>query len=213
VHRIHEELREADGSEPIGCTIRMPRLRHRGYAPGFFATRGKLERNLRLLHLRLAEAPDEASSYYYLGRDLIAGGDPEAGLAMLAEVPHHQPSDQLMAMTVWMHVTALAKLGRDAELIACVADLPEEMGVLPDVWLIQGYAYLRQQQPEAAAASFRRAMGTAVPEGSHETAGVRTWRPLLGLAAAAEAQGAWQEARTLRAQAAALGAPGDPSPS
>ena len=67
VGRIHEHWTRADGSTPPRADTGL-RIVHHGYHPELVERRSKLERNLKLLELEVQERPDDAYSWYQLGR-------------------------------------------------------------------------------------------------------------------------------------------------
>lgn len=70
--RIHEEVRRDDSQPGVWHTLPGgPHIKHVGYDPQRVVARNKIERNLRLLELQLAEAPRDTHTLYLLTRQLV----------------------------------------------------------------------------------------------------------------------------------------------
>lgn len=70
--RIHEQVVsaiEANGGKIKALTLEIA---HYGYNPSEDARKGRRERNIRLLQQSLAEEPNEASTWYFLGVEQVA---------------------------------------------------------------------------------------------------------------------------------------------
>ena len=79
--RVHEQVvRFGAPVTPIGTGIALD---HVGYTPEAIASQDKIQRNLRLLELDLADAPSDAYLHYQKGRTLFVGGDMESAITSL----------------------------------------------------------------------------------------------------------------------------------
>jgi glycosyltransferase involved in cell wall biosynthesis len=80
--RVHEQVvRYGNPVTPIATGIVLD---HVGYTPEAIASQNKIERNLRLLELDLADAPSDAYVHYQKGRTLFVAGKLEEAITSLA---------------------------------------------------------------------------------------------------------------------------------
>lgn len=86
--RVHEQVVPQDGAMYENLVLRRPvriRLHHDGYEPDIVQLRSKINRNLRLLEMMVAEEPSNPGWFLYYGRETLASGDREKAKAILLE--------------------------------------------------------------------------------------------------------------------------------
>ncbi|MGG1518327.1 glycosyltransferase [Paenibacillus oryzisoli] len=85
--RIHEQVGTAAGVFQDDTYRRAVRIRldHNGYEPSVVQSRGKLERNLRLLAQMVHDEPNNPGHLLFLGRELLAAKREEEALTVLLE--------------------------------------------------------------------------------------------------------------------------------
>ncbi|AZN39665.1 tetratricopeptide repeat-containing glycosyltransferase family 2 protein [Paenibacillus albus] len=86
--RVHEQVVPEDGEMYETSVMRRPvriRLHHDGYEPNIVQSRSKINRNLRLLEMMVAEDPSNPGWFLYYGRESLAAGDREKAKMLLLE--------------------------------------------------------------------------------------------------------------------------------
>ncbi|WNR43155.1 glycosyltransferase [Paenibacillus roseipurpureus] len=85
--RIHEQIGTAQGIYQLDTYRRAVKIRldHHGYEPAVLQSRGKLERNLRLLTLMVEEEPENPGHWLFHGRESLGLGLEEQALSSLLE--------------------------------------------------------------------------------------------------------------------------------
>lgn len=85
--RIHEQVGTNNGiyyNDTYRRAVKI-RLNHHGYEPAILQSRGKLERNLRLLQLLIQEEPENPGHWLYYGRESLGMGQEEQAYKALLE--------------------------------------------------------------------------------------------------------------------------------
>ena len=85
--RVHEQVGTNKGiyhNDIYRRAVKI-RLNHHGYEPSILQSRGKLERNLRLLKLMIQEEPENPGHWLYYGRESIGVGEQEQAYTALLE--------------------------------------------------------------------------------------------------------------------------------
>lgn len=214
--RIHEQVVSTDPDRP--ATYRWldgVTLWHYGYAPEVIAERHKLERNLALLEMAVAEEPGNPFHYFNLGTTRFACDQVDAAQAAWEHCltlcrPLAEPPPYLLAVYIKLLKLAL-RSGRFQQGLDWVRAGQACGDRVPSFWLHAGLVALAAEQAETAVAFFERALALPEPEGyiaEHE----QHWRAkahaglaeaLLPLDRPAEALRHVRQARTLL--------PGDPT--
>lgn len=85
--RIHEQIGTDKGIYQLDTYRRAVKIRldHHGYEPAVLQSKGKLERNLRLLKLMLEEEPENPGYWLFYGRESLGLGQEEQALKALLE--------------------------------------------------------------------------------------------------------------------------------
>ncbi|MDR6548952.1 glycosyltransferase [Paenibacillus qinlingensis] len=85
--RIHEQIGTEQGIYQPDTYRRAVKIRldHIGYDPAVLQSKGKLERNLRLLKLMVEEEPENPGHWLYYGRESLGLGQEEQALTALLE--------------------------------------------------------------------------------------------------------------------------------
>ncbi|MCY0886369.1 MAG: glycosyltransferase [Firmicutes bacterium] len=211
--RAHEQVGPDPGGPLAGPVLRPAvriRLHHDGYRPDVLQHRRKLERNIRLLELAVAEDPDDLLAWAFLGRERLLHGQPQAAVEALTRaeaLAERTPAyGRLPELRTYL-LSALLALGRREEAVEvgrrAVAAHPE----YPPLWFGYGQALFLQALAlaGAAGAAYREAV-----ERSRRYQGLLPadpalggWKGLLALGDVAKLQGDWTTAYTYYRQAAA----------
>lgn len=85
--RIHEQIGTANGVYQLDTYRRAVKIRldHHGYEPAVLQSKGKLERNLRLLKLMIEEEPENPGHWLFYGRESLGLGYEEQAHKALLE--------------------------------------------------------------------------------------------------------------------------------
>lgn len=88
--RIHEQIGTDKGIYQLDTYRRAVKIRldHHGYEPAVLQSKGKLERNLRLLKLMIEEEPDNPGHWLFYGRESLGLGLEEQAFTALTEAEH-----------------------------------------------------------------------------------------------------------------------------
>jgi tetratricopeptide (TPR) repeat protein len=144
------------------------RIIHLGYDPVIAESKGKRERNLRLLDRELADRPDDPMVVYYLAKERYATGDDEAALEGFRKVVadgtllNHTLSSYLFG------AECLRALGRFREGMQMALDGTRKAPDYGELWFSAGRSALEMGRPAQAEAQFESA--NQVPQGIAATA-------------------------------------------
>ncbi|KRF03881.1 hypothetical protein ASG89_03765 [Paenibacillus sp. Soil766] len=85
--RIHEQIATEKGIYQLDTYRRAVKIRldHHGYEPAVLQSKGKLERNLRLLKLMIEEEPENPGHWLFYGRESLGLGLEDQALESLIE--------------------------------------------------------------------------------------------------------------------------------
>jgi tetratricopeptide (TPR) repeat protein len=199
VGRIHERI--SDDGQPLSPVwVEGWHLDHVGFTAAMRHDRDKVARNLALLDRWVAEHPDDADGWYYLGAELqMAGRLTEARTAYesgLAALPGTVATSLLRLNLLGV----LESLGEWPAVLERANRWQADGDHYPDFWLIAGRAALRAGQRAKAEDGFRAAAAFADSRPvAFETVGARSWKPAAYQALVAAEAGAWQAVRQLLA--------------
>jgi tetratricopeptide (TPR) repeat protein len=199
VGRIHEHIADA-GRSLTPVWVDGWWLDHLGFTPALRADRAKADRNFALLDRWVAESPDDADAWFYLGSEYqMVGRLAEAQDAYergLTAVPG-------AVETSLLRLNLLAVLeSRQAwpAVLERVVGWQADGHYFPDFWLIAGRAALQTGRLELARDWFQHAAGFGPDRPvAFESAGARTWKPAAYQALLAAEAGDWGLVRRLLA--------------
>jgi glycosyltransferase involved in cell wall biosynthesis/predicted Zn-dependent protease len=166
--RIHEQVSASLEARCAawGLEHRLGRttLLHHGYDAAVTRDRNKVERNLRLLRLALAEAPADANLRMNLGLELTRSGDLEAGLSeyqaafdQLAARPAERVSPELREALLTQFTTHLLRAGRFADVARVLGSpLAKAGGLTASQHYVAGMALMEERKFAEAAEQFRQ---------------------------------------------------------
>jgi GT2 family glycosyltransferase/Flp pilus assembly protein TadD len=201
-HRVHEQVLPA--LRRTGADVRAADIvvRHVGYSDPAACAR-KLERDLRLLRLELAERPDHPFTLFNLGSALReAGRHAEALPALRRSLERSHPGDSIVRKLYALEAGCLQALGRRDEALAVCA---RGLTVCPDdteLLFVEGNLLLAGGDAAGAAARYERLLTPRPgPAFASVDAGLRGPKARTNLAVAlsrlgrrAEAEARWREA-------------------
>jgi glycosyltransferase involved in cell wall biosynthesis len=209
--RIHEQLRYRGQSPPSVRTDLV--LLHTGYAPDVIEA--KAARNLRLLELDLAEAPDDAYAHYQVGRTLYAMRDYAGAVGnfktALELLEGHTEADAAYLPTIFQQQAyAYMYLG---DLESTISTISAGVSLFPDytdLYFVYGLALMRLGGPPRVGdmlAAFEHCLKLGEPDAVryNTVGGVGSYRAQHNLGAFREALGDRDGAVTYYRQAAARG--------
>jgi tetratricopeptide (TPR) repeat protein len=168
--RIHEQVsaslearRAVFGLEHV---VGKTRLVHHGYDAAVSKDRNKVERNLRLLRLALAETPDDPNLRMNLGLELARSGEREAGLTEYQAAFHQlstRPAGRVAAELREALLTQFATHSLAAQRFADVAriltsPLAKAGGLTASQHYLLGMAFIEQRQFAEAAEQFQQCL-------------------------------------------------------
>lgn len=158
VGRIHEQVFASvlAVTKPwgLGAKLGTARLRHHGYTAEITRERGKVERNLRLLHQATRERPADANLRLNLGLELVRSGELEAGLEsyraafeLLSAQPPGEVVPELRETLLSQFTTHLFKAGRANEVVALLrSPLATTGGLTASLDFALGLAQFERQE-------------------------------------------------------------------
>lgn len=186
--RVHEEV--GRGVPGVSTDYRLDvELEHYGADPDVMREKSKDDRNTRLLEARLAEAPDDLLTWFYLGsQHWLAGRRVDAGecFERVIELFERNPSRYGVGVrnvpvpySYVGCVRMLVEAQRAGEAVAVgqrgLARFPDN----PDLWYHTGHALVRQDDLDEAARYFDRARSVQ-PSGygliSMSDRSIKAWR-------------------------------------
>ncbi len=163
--RVHEQVvqegRSMFDSDLHRSAVRI-RLHHDGYEPEAMRQGAKLDRNLRLLRLMVAEEPDHPGWLLYCARETLVGGNQEEALRLLllaeekaALEPRFGRLSEVHRMLANLYV-ALGELGLALEVcersLRMQPDFPDMLYLAAQIRMRQAVALLQQSERELRAA-------------------------------------------------------------
>ena len=149
-------------SKPWGmaCRVGSARLTHYGYTPELMRDRNKIERNLKLLDLAVAQMPDNSNLIMNLGLELVRSGNLETGLEryrqafrLMSAQPPAEVVPELREVLLTQFTCHLYKAGANQEVIEVLASpLAKNGGLTASLHYALGLAHFKlNEDPEAAA--------------------------------------------------------------
>lgn len=189
--RIHEQI------TPSICRRRPDapflltdiRIHHDGYRPEVVQSKGKIARNVRLLHMELEERPEEPFLWYNLGVEYLRLGKIEAALEAFRQARMRvDPETAFWAHLIFKYeARCLHALDRPAEAASVCEEGLKHYPAYTDLYFWRGAYLLEDGRWGAAAESLRRAVSLGpAPSSFHREEGTGTYRPCLLLGAVAE---------------------------
>jgi tetratricopeptide (TPR) repeat protein len=141
-------------------------LLHHGYRKEVVDSRGKAERNLRLLRLAIEELPGEPNLVMNLGLELIRSGQFEAGLEQYREalrlmsgLPPAQVVPELRETLLTQLTTHLLGAGRFREIVELWQQpFPRSSGLTASQHFMLGMARMELKEPVPAAEQMRQCL-------------------------------------------------------
>ncbi|MEB3197659.1 MAG: glycosyltransferase [Candidatus Sericytochromatia bacterium] len=154
--RIHEHLMQPDTGDIASILLDGLRIRHDGYRAAVVTSRGKIERNIRLARLQLADAPDDPHAWWALASSVHSVDAKEAfsGYEKCRELMRAQNlgPNLLMLSTYVLGADALAELGRWDDIPAWLDEGLTVFPGHPDLLIRRGRTYLAKRDFQAAEA-------------------------------------------------------------
>jgi glycosyltransferase involved in cell wall biosynthesis len=167
VGRVHEQIFSSleVRAKEWGLENRLGRaaLLHHGYSKELVKSRGKSERNLRLLRLAIEELPGEPNLVMNLGLELIHAGQFDAGLAqyrealrLMSALPARQVAPELRETLLTQLTTHLLGAGRFSEIVELWRQpFAQSSGLTASQHFMLGLAEMELKNPAAAAEQMR----------------------------------------------------------
>lgn len=187
VGRIHEHWTLADGRTPARADTGL-RILHHGYSPEFVEGRSKLERNLKLLELEVQERPDDAYSWYQLGRTLQLGGLHDSALeALERSLALACDGDEWPVHAVELGAESLRSLGRSQQALELVESALPFAPERTDTVFLAALLALDCGDVERAERGFRACLELGpARRGAERSAGAGSWAAAHNLAVICE---------------------------
>jgi GT2 family glycosyltransferase len=160
--RLHEQIMAPDGQALRGCASSL-QLRHTGYTSEAVASRGKMERNLRVAELSLRDrGAQDGFALINVGRSLTGVGRNVEALEHFVRSLEVTTEPSLRRQALRFGVEVLLGLGRPQEALEWITDLREVCSAptLPDFF--EGLARLNLRDPGGSIRCFERISDTAV---------------------------------------------------
>lgn len=183
--RVHEQILPSIMAARRGRVEIAPvRVRHYGYLPEEVAKYGKIERNIRLLKLELAERPEDPFVLFNLGVEEMRSGRP-------AEALRHfdKAKEKLSARVSFAHllerrrIDCLVALGRLSEAISAARAAQRNFPLYTDLIYQEGVVLVLQGKVLEAEYAFRRCLEQGdAPVWFTGEKGAGGWRARLALA-------------------------------
>lgn len=198
--RIHENIQYlGEGPEPDFRINGDLTINHYGYLPDQMAAKDKLERNLRLLQLAIAESPDDPFNQFNLGLQyhiMERFADAVEPLKRATALCRN-PSASYLPKAYAILVSALYQSGRGSEVPAAIAEAEQRVSALTaDFYYNAGMAFVDTGQLEQALEYFERAIDTGTVRITTESdPSAHTWLPRLGMGVIFEGRGQMERAR------------------
>ena len=206
--RIHEHIAYVGGGthpEFSFCDDLM--IDHYGYLPDQMTSKGKDERNLRLLQRAVEEYPDDPFQQFNLGlffhtADRFA--DAVVPLQRAVSLCRNVSTNYLPTAYA-MLVVALARVGRVTEMLETLAEAERRLPkLIPDFYHNAGVALAEIGDHDQALKYFQRALDTgSVRIAAESDPGTYTWLPRVGKGKIYEARGQFELARACYEEALA----------
>ena len=162
--RIHEQVVRTDNTQrPVAARpAARIRLDHWGYDAPAMESRRKIERNIRLLEQWVADEPQNAAAWGFLGRDLYVGGQLERAVAALSRAEAVATADTSYGRLAEVRAVlceALVRLHRLEEARAVAERMTTHHPEFPTGWYWRSHVALLQadERLQDAVAWSRRA--------------------------------------------------------
>ena len=209
--KIHEQVGPGDGGM-FGSNIPRPavriRLNHDGYDPAIMRSKGKLERNIKLLREEVAADPKDVAAYGFLGRELYLSGQWEEAVKVLykaEELALGQPRYGRLAEVRSYLMEALMKLNRLQEALVVAERVTSGAPNYPNGWYLKGVIEMTYalRLLESSRIAYEKAKNSAKGYRgivSYDTK-IPSFKAVVGLADINKLLGNWEEALRLYRQA------------
>lgn len=166
--RIHEQV--FPSLLPLGkawglkTALGTAEILHHGYTKDMVRDRNKVERNLKLLRLAIAESPSDANLMMNLGLELVRSDDLAAGIeqyraayALMSAQPPAEVVPELREALLTQFTSQLYKLPAYAEVVAVLnSPLAQKDGLTASLHFSLGLAYFESKQFSEAADQMRQ---------------------------------------------------------
>lgn len=195
--RVHESPTR-EGAISLAAADTGVTALHSGYAAEVIDERSKLERNLRLGRLALADDPTDAYSAWQLGRTLaLAGRHAEALTSFQLALDQAPPGAAFRISLIEGAAGSLRELGRSDEALALLERQLPGRPPRADTLFLEALCRMDVGQVAAAEAGFRRCLELGPsPSGVVESApSAATWAPAHNLGVLCECLDRPAEAR------------------
>lgn len=202
---VHEGVTRWGSEDPRTMARLRAAIVHFGYSPGYRASRGKAERNVRLLRRSRDEAPDDARIRMYLASELRgmrrhaeASAEVDVAWSLVQDAWASGVRPQVVSILTVRSLLLEAE-GRTVDALAML-DAAEAHDVKhPNVDYLRGLL-LRRRAPAEAEAAFERALAMAgEPFAEPVHPGATGERAREGLAAIARDRGDWTRVKAVLA--------------
>jgi GT2 family glycosyltransferase/glycosyltransferase involved in cell wall biosynthesis/SAM-dependent methyltransferase/tetratricopeptide (TPR) repeat protein len=178
--RIHEQAFPSllSSAKTWGMEVKLgtAEILHHGYSSQLTGSRDKVERNLRLLKLAVAETPDDPNLAMNLALELSRSNQQSESLVqyrrayrLLAALPATQVTPELREMLLTQFVTALIRAEAKDEALRVLNSPMAKRGLTASLHYTAGLLQLESNQHQAAADNFRKCL--------HKRAG-KTYSPV-----------------------------------
>lgn len=139
-------------------------ITHHGYAKEVIKDRNKIERNLNLLQLAIAERPQDANLQMNLGLELVRSGDLNAGIAhyreafrLMSALSPNEVVPELREVLLTQFTSHLYKLRAHDEVVnALNSPLAKNGGLTASLHFALGLAHYELNQPREAAEQMKQ---------------------------------------------------------
>ena len=139
---------------------------HRGYLDGVVQNRKKIERNVFILSGEIRRAPLDSSLHYYMGNELLRGGEPVRAAC------HYEQAMTLLGLgnaQYWLpelpakYAYALWQTGRTDPAVAVVRRALAQYPAYTDLWFLLGSLQLDRRHMNQARAAFQECLRLGTP--------------------------------------------------
>lgn len=134
---------------------------HHGYRPEVMRRLDKLERNITLMHKRLAEHPDDVGVYFLLGRELVYAQRFQEGYEALEHYMTHLPEENqpyFFRLAPYLQAIALGQLDRQDDALALLDRAIARDPDYPSYHYLKGEKLVALGRYEEAIAAYERAL-------------------------------------------------------
>ena len=139
---------------------------HRGYLDDVVQNRKKIERNVFILSGEIRRAPLDSSLHYYMGNELLRGGEPVRAAC------HYEQAMTLLGLgnaQYWLpelpakYAYALWQTGRTDPAVAVVRRALAQYPAYTDLWFLLGSLQLDRRHMNQARAAFQECLRLGTP--------------------------------------------------